>query len=77
MLPGLGAAVLSVAAAVPRLIAEVPPSAYEVTQAALGNIAVTQAHLTLSEVLGHVDLLTNAGRVREVDRGGTAVFEAT
>jgi hypothetical protein len=55
----------------------VPRSAYEITQAALGNIAVTQAHLTLSEVLGHVDLLTNAGRVREVDRGGTAVFEAT
>jgi hypothetical protein len=29
-----------------------------------------------SEVLGHVDLLTNDGRVREVDRGGTSVFEA-
>jgi hypothetical protein len=59
-----------------RLIAERPRTAYEIAQALWGNIAVTQAYLTLSEVLGHVDLLTNAGRVREVDRGGTAVFEA-
>jgi glyoxylase-like metal-dependent hydrolase (beta-lactamase superfamily II) len=59
-----------------RLIAERPRTAYEIAQALWGNIAVTQAYLTLSEVLGHVDLLTNAGRVREVDRGGTSVFEA-
>jgi glyoxylase-like metal-dependent hydrolase (beta-lactamase superfamily II) len=59
-----------------RLIAERPRTAYEIAQALWGNIAVTQAYLTLSEVLGHVDLLTNAGRVREVVRGGTAVFEA-
>ena len=31
-----------------------------------GNVAVTQAYLTLSEVLGHVELLADAGRVREV-----------
>jgi glyoxylase-like metal-dependent hydrolase (beta-lactamase superfamily II) len=59
-----------------RLIAERPRTAYELAQALWGNIAVTQAYLTLSEVLGHVDLLTNAGRVREVVRGGTSVFEA-
>ena len=59
-----------------RLIAERPRTAYEIAQALWGNIAVTQAYLTLSEVLGHVDLLTNAGRVREVDRGGTTLFEA-
>jgi glyoxylase-like metal-dependent hydrolase (beta-lactamase superfamily II) len=59
-----------------RLISERPRTAYEIAQALWGNVAVTQAYLTLSEVLGHVDLLTNAGRVREVDRGGTAVFEA-
>jgi glyoxylase-like metal-dependent hydrolase (beta-lactamase superfamily II) len=59
-----------------RLIADEPRTAYEIAQALWGNIAVTQAYLTLSEVLGHVDLLTNAGRVREVDRGGTSVFEA-
>jgi glyoxylase-like metal-dependent hydrolase (beta-lactamase superfamily II) len=59
-----------------RLIAERPRTAYEIAQELWGNIAVTQAYLTLSEVLGHVDLLVNAGRVREVDRGGTALFEA-
>ena len=32
-----------------------------------GNVAVTQAYLTLSEVLGHVDLLLNDGRVVEVE----------
>jgi glyoxylase-like metal-dependent hydrolase (beta-lactamase superfamily II) len=59
------------------LIAERPRTAYEIAQALWGNIAVTQAYLTLSEVLGHVDLLLNDGCVREVDRGGTALFEAT
>ncbi len=58
------------------LIAERPRTAYEVAQALWGNVAVTQAYLTLSEVLGHVDLLTNDGRVRMVDRAGTSVFEA-
>jgi glyoxylase-like metal-dependent hydrolase (beta-lactamase superfamily II) len=58
------------------LIAERPRSAYEIAQALWGNIAVTQAFLTLSEVLGHVDLLLGDGRVREVEREGVAVFEA-
>jgi glyoxylase-like metal-dependent hydrolase (beta-lactamase superfamily II) len=58
-----------------RLIEERPRSAYQIAQALWGNIAVTQAYLTLSEVLGHVDLLTNEGRVREVDRDGVSVFE--
>jgi glyoxylase-like metal-dependent hydrolase (beta-lactamase superfamily II) len=59
-----------------RLIAERPRSAYEIAQAMWGNIAVTQAFLTLSEVLGHTDLLLNDGRVREVEAGGVARFEA-
>jgi glyoxylase-like metal-dependent hydrolase (beta-lactamase superfamily II) len=58
-----------------QLIAERPLSAYEIAQALWGNVAVTQAYLTLSEVLGHVDVLLNAGRVREVERGGVVVFE--
>jgi glyoxylase-like metal-dependent hydrolase (beta-lactamase superfamily II) len=58
-----------------RLIVERPRSAYELAQALWGNIAVTQAYLTLSEVLGHTDLLTNDGRVREVERDGVARFE--
>jgi glyoxylase-like metal-dependent hydrolase (beta-lactamase superfamily II) len=59
-----------------RLIAERPRSAYELAQALWGNIAVTQAYLTLSEVLGHVDVLLNSGRAREVERNGVSVFEA-
>jgi glyoxylase-like metal-dependent hydrolase (beta-lactamase superfamily II) len=57
------------------LIAERPRSAYEIAQALWGNIAVTQAYLTLSEVLGHLDLLLNDGRVREVEKNGLSVFE--
>ncbi len=41
-----------------------------------GNIAVTQAYLTLSEVLGHLDLLANEGRVQEQERDGVAIFAA-
>jgi glyoxylase-like metal-dependent hydrolase (beta-lactamase superfamily II) len=58
------------------LIAERPRSAYDVAQAMWGDIAVTQAYLTLSEVLGHLDLLLNDGRAREVERNGRSVFEA-
>ena len=32
--------------------------------------------LTLSEVLGHLDLLTNAGRARELRQEGRSLFEA-
>jgi hypothetical protein len=42
-----------------------------------GNVAVTQAFLTLSEVVGHVDLLIEAGLVREVEDGDVVRFEAT
>ncbi|MGB7587571.1 MAG: MBL fold metallo-hydrolase [Solirubrobacterales bacterium] len=52
-----------------KLIAEQPRSGYEIAQAIWGNVAVTQAFLTLSEVIGHADLLVNEGRVREVDDG--------
>ena len=44
-----------------RLIAERPRSGYELAQAIWGNVAVTQAFLTLSEVIGHADLLVNEG----------------
>jgi len=59
-----------------RLVAERPRSAYELAQALWGNVAVTQAYLTLSDVLGHLDILLNEGRVREVDRDGVSVFES-
>lgn len=59
------------------LIAEKPRTAYELAQALWGDIAVTQAFLTLSEVLGHTDLLRSDGRVRVVeDPDGVQRFEA-
>ena len=58
------------------LIAEKPRSAYELAQALWGNIAVTQAYLTLSEVLGHTDILLEEGRVREIEAGGVVRFAA-
>ncbi len=58
------------------LIAEQPRNAHEIAHALWGNVAVTQAYLTLSEVLGHVDLLLEAGRVSEVDADGVVRFVA-
>jgi glyoxylase-like metal-dependent hydrolase (beta-lactamase superfamily II) len=59
------------------LIAERPRSAYDIAQALWGDIAVTQAYLTLSEVLGHTDMLLNDGRALEVEDAGVVRFEAT
>jgi glyoxylase-like metal-dependent hydrolase (beta-lactamase superfamily II) len=59
------------------LIEEKPRSGYEIAQAIWGNVAVTQAFLTLSEVIGHADLLVNEGRVREVDDGEVIRYETT
>ncbi|MFL5983080.1 MAG: MBL fold metallo-hydrolase [Gaiellaceae bacterium] len=58
------------------LIEERSRTAHELAQALWGNIAVTQAYLTLSEVIGHTDLLVNDGRVREVEDDGVVRFEA-
>ena len=49
---------------------EEPRSAHEIAQAIWGNVAVTQAFLTLSEVLGHVDLLLERGEVVEAEQDG-------
>jgi glyoxylase-like metal-dependent hydrolase (beta-lactamase superfamily II) len=58
------------------LVAERPRTAYEIAQELWGNVAVTQAFLTLSEVLGHIDLLALDGRVREAPDGDLIRFEA-
>ena len=58
------------------LVGERTRSAYELAQAMWGNVAVTQAYLTLSEVLGHMDILLNEGRVRELEENGVVRFEA-
>jgi glyoxylase-like metal-dependent hydrolase (beta-lactamase superfamily II) len=60
------------------LIADRPRSAHDIAQALWGNIAVTQAFLTLSEVLGHTDILLAEGRaVEEEDAEGRVLFRAT
>ena len=59
------------------LIAEQPRTGHELAQALWGDVAVTQAFLTLSEVIGHVDLLVNAGHVRELEDGEVLRYEAT
>jgi len=59
-----------------RLLERRPLSAYEIALQMWGNVAVTQAYLTLSEVLGHLDVLALSGEVREVDDGGMVRFEA-
>jgi hypothetical protein len=56
------------------LVAERPRTAYELAQELWGNVAVTQAYLTLSEVLGHMDLLVGEGRVVEVEDDGVVRF---
>lgn len=60
------------------LIAEQPRTAHEIAVALWGNVAVTQAYLTLSEVLGHVDLLLEQRRVveRADSAEGVVRFEA-
>ena len=59
-----------------RLIAAGPSTAYEIAQSRGGNVAVIQAYLTLSEVLGHIDLLVAAGQVVEQRDGGVVRFVA-
>jgi glyoxylase-like metal-dependent hydrolase (beta-lactamase superfamily II) len=59
-----------------RLIVSQPRTAHEIAQELWGNVAVTQAYLTLSEVLGHVDLLLEDGRVIELEQDGVVHFQA-
>jgi glyoxylase-like metal-dependent hydrolase (beta-lactamase superfamily II) len=51
-------------------------TAHELAQRMWGNVAVTQAFLTLSEVLGHLDLLAAEGAVVEHDEDGVVRFES-
>jgi glyoxylase-like metal-dependent hydrolase (beta-lactamase superfamily II) len=55
-----------------RLLADGPLTAYEIAGRLWGTVAVTQAYLTLSEVLGHADLLVAEGRAVE-ERGEDGV----
>lgn len=59
-----------------KLIADRSRSSYELAQELWGNVAVTQAFLTLSEIVGHVDILLNEGRVIEIEEDGVVKFKA-
>ena len=57
-----------------RLVEAQPRTAHEIAHELWGNVAVTQAYLTLSEVLGHVDLLLAEGSVVERENDGVVRF---
>jgi glyoxylase-like metal-dependent hydrolase (beta-lactamase superfamily II) len=58
------------------LMARGPRTAYEMAYEMWGNVAVTQAYLTISEVLGHLDLLLAEGRIVEEVKDGISRFAA-
>jgi glyoxylase-like metal-dependent hydrolase (beta-lactamase superfamily II) len=60
-----------------RMLDEGPMTAYEIALQMWGNVAVTQAYLTLSEVLGHLDLLARDGHVGELEADDVVKFERT
>jgi hypothetical protein len=59
------------------LITERPRTAHEIAGEIWGDVAVTQAYLTLSEVIGHVDLLVADGAVEARRDTGVTVWHAT
>ncbi len=57
------------------LLADGGRSAHSIAESIWGNIALTQAYLTLSEVIGHLDILIERGEIRQVDRDDRTYFE--
>jgi glyoxylase-like metal-dependent hydrolase (beta-lactamase superfamily II) len=57
-----------------RMLADGPLTAYEMALKLWNNVAVTQAYLTISEVLGHMDLLASRGQVAEQPDGPLTCF---
>jgi glyoxylase-like metal-dependent hydrolase (beta-lactamase superfamily II) len=57
-----------------EVVADGPVTAHAIARSIWGDIALRQAFLTLSEVLGHTDLLLAEGRIAEVERDGVAAF---
>jgi glyoxylase-like metal-dependent hydrolase (beta-lactamase superfamily II) len=58
------------------LIRTEPMTAHQLAHRLWGNVAVTQAFLTLSEVIGHMDMLIERGRVEEERVDGLTRFRA-
>ena len=59
------------------MVAETPLTAHEIAREMWGEIALKQAYLTLSEVLGHLDVLLDAGSVTETEHDGVSRFGAS
>ncbi len=57
------------------ILDEGPMTAYEIATRIWGDVPLTQAYLMVSEVLGHVDLLLNEGKVGERADGELVRFE--
>ena len=53
-----------------------PLSAHGIARRIWNEVAVTQAYLTLSQVLGHLDVLLADGRVMQQDEHGSVLFAA-
>jgi hypothetical protein len=53
-----------------------PTTAFELANQMWGNVAVTQAFLTISEIIGHLDLLVSDDRAAEDDSGPVTRFHA-
>jgi glyoxylase-like metal-dependent hydrolase (beta-lactamase superfamily II) len=53
-----------------------PMTAHAIATTMWGRVALTQAYLTLSEVIGHLDLLVADGRAREIAGEELTEFEA-
>lgn len=64
------------AAKILQILTEGPLSAHEIAVRIWGEVAVTQAYLTLSEVLGHLDLLLADGSVSELSGETVKRFQA-
>jgi glyoxylase-like metal-dependent hydrolase (beta-lactamase superfamily II) len=60
-----------------RMLVGKPQTGYEIAQELWGSVAVTQAYLALSEVLGHLDILLEEGQVSEEDDGDVVRYVAT
>jgi glyoxylase-like metal-dependent hydrolase (beta-lactamase superfamily II) len=89
VLPGHGPPILNHRALIDRRLAEIdarteriagllaggPRTAHEVARDIWPKAALTQPDLTLSEVLGHADVLRDAGRLTERDEGRVVKLE--
>jgi glyoxylase-like metal-dependent hydrolase (beta-lactamase superfamily II) len=59
-----------------KLLTAGPLSAHQIAVEMWGRVALTQAYLTLSEVLGHLDMLLEDESVTETEAEGHSVFQA-